>query len=209
MDLHDIRQDYKNNTIGDNYPHQPMQWFSEWMEQALDSEPEPTAFVLSTVGDDLKPASRIVLLKKFDDEGFTFFTNYESRKAFHMAQNPYVSMNFFWTTLQRQVRIEGIISKISSSESDRYFQIRPFDSRVNAIISPQSKIIPDMRFLHNRRESFINNHLNKNITRPQHWGGYIIKPFMIEFWQGGANRLHERVQFTLDQSKWQHCRLAP
>jgi len=186
----------------------PIKQMQQWISDAINSGvPEPTAMVLSTVGDDLRPSSRVVLLKGLDDGGIRFFTNYESRKGQQMLKNPGVSLLFFWPDLERQVRVEGKVSKLSVEESDIYFDSRPEASRISAVISPQSRQIPNREWLDNRAEMA---RLDKTVLfRPPEWGGYIVMPEYFEFWQGRENRLHDRIVYLPDNSTWKISRLSP
>lgn len=187
----------------------PTQQFMVWMDQAiLAGIEEPTAMTLATVTTDGMPSARMVLLKGFDDKGFVFFTNYESRKGQEISKNHRVALVFYWKELSRQVRIEGFVVKTSGNESDEYFKSRPADSRVNAIISPQSTIIPDRKYLHDLRSRYLQNHSGEH-KRPHHWGGYQVIPEVIEFWQGRPNRLHDRIRYTRKGGEWLIERLAP
>ncbi len=210
MDLRDIRKDYRQNAIDDNdLNEEPFKWFKLWLNQAIESaEPEPTAMVLSTVSTHGKPSSRVVLLKSFDEDGFVFFSNYESRKGCQLSENHAAALVFFWPLTERQVRIEGLVSKLSPDQSDAYFHSRPTESRINAIISPQSRPIASRRQLEDEREKLMTEGI-ENLLRPQHWGGYSLQPDLIEFWQGRPGRLHDRIQFTKDGQQWKIERLAP
>ena len=210
MDLRDIRKDYRQNAIDDNdLKEEPFKWFKLWLNQAIESaEPEPTAMVLSTVSTDGRPSSRVVLLKSFDEDGFVFFSNYESRKGCQLSENHAAALVFFWPLTERQVRIEGLVSKLSPEQSDVYFHSRPIESRINAIISPQSRPIASRRQLEDEREKLMTEGI-ENLLRPQHWGGYSLQPDLIEFWQGRPGRLHDRIQFTKDGQQWKIERLAP
>lgn len=186
----------------------PIKQFNTWFNEAIQAKViEPTAMVLSTTGKNLKPSSRVVLLKKVTEKGFIFFTNYNSRKGEQIKENPFTSLLFLWKQIERQVRIEGQIEKISAEESDLYFNSRPELSRVSAIISDQSKVIPNREYLEQRIVHF--NDTKQSITRPENWGGYILIPALIEFWQGRENRLHDRLQYTRQNDKWKIERLAP
>ena len=211
MDLRDIRKDYQHSAIhDDDFSIEPVSWFREWLHEAMESgEPEATAMVLSTVSADGRPSSRVVLLKSFDEQGFVFFTNYMSRKGEQLGGNHAAALTFFWPHTERQVRIEGIASKTSTDESDTYFYSRPLESRINAVISPQSKPITSRTDLENAREKMLLATDNENVQRPLHWGGYRVKPDRIEFWQGRPGRLHDRIQYTLEGSNWLIDRLAP
>lgn len=211
MDLRDIRKDYRHSSIeGEEFAVDPVNWFRKWLSEVMESgEPEPTAMVLSTVSAEWRPSSRVVLLKSFDDRGFVFFTNYLSRKGVQLSVNHYAALTFFWPLTERQVRIEGMISKTEEDESDTYFNSRPLESRINAIISPQSTLITSRAALEAERENLLNKEGVENLSRPVHWGGYRLKPDRIEFWQGRPGRLHDRIQYLLDEDVWEISRLAP
>jgi pyridoxamine 5'-phosphate oxidase len=172
-------------------------------------EPEPTAMVLSSVSPEMRPSSRVVLLKSVDEKGFVFFSNYLSRKGMHLKANPFAALTFFWPLTERQVRIEGIVGKTDAEESDNYFYSRPLESRINAIISPQSQPIASRSHLETEREKLLLIGNAENIKRPEHWGGYRLKPDRIEFWQGRPGRLHDRIQYLLEGDIWEVNRLAP
>lgn len=210
MDLRDIRKDYNQFEIGeDDFPLEPVHWFNAWLGDAMESgEPESTAMVLSTVSADWRPSSRVVLLKSFDELGFVFFTNYRSRKGLQISGNHFAALNFFWPLTERQVRIEGIVVKTESSESDEYFYSRPVESRINAIISNQSSVVSSRRQLEEEREKLMFADA-ESLQRPSHWGGYRLKPDRFEFWQGRPGRLHDRIQYQLNGSIWNIHRLSP
>lgn len=170
---------------------------------------EPNAMTLSTVEGN-KPSSRIVLLKGVENEEFVFYTNYNSSKGRQMALNPNVTLNFFWPELERQVRIDGTVQKVDEATSDAYFQSRPRGSQIGAWVSPQSEVIDKRAVLNHRLEEIELRFQNKEIERPPHWGGYSVKPYMIEFWQGRPSRLHDRIRYTFSESgNWKIERLAP
>lgn len=209
--LFDIRRDFTLKTLDekDMLPL-PMDMFEQWFNEAIASNVlEPNAMNLATTTSDGKPSSRIVLLKQIQPEGFVFFTNYDSRKGQHIASNKYCALNFVWHELERQVRIEGMAEKISNDDSDKYFEVRPQKSKLGAWASPQSKTIPDREYLDRLISSYESHFPTDKITRPTNWGGYIVKPFLIEFWQGRSNRLHDRIQYTLTDNRWIIERLAP
>jgi len=181
-------------------------WFGVAMAQKVQEE---NSFILSTATKNGLPSSRVVLLKGVDAKGFLFFTNYESRKGIELLENPYACMNFYWPTLHRQIRIEGVVERVSMKESKEYFHSRPRASQAGAWISPQSKPIANRNVLEEKHEAFMSQHENKDIPTPEHWGGYRIIPKHMEFWQSRTNRLHDRIAYTLDKDKWRISRLAP
>jgi pyridoxamine 5'-phosphate oxidase len=209
-DLSKIRSEYHRGELDIAHVHpDPVQQFGAWMEQALSAEiEEPTAMTLATVSLEGKPSARMVLLKGFDEKGFVFFTNYESRKAREIAKNHQVALAFYWKELDRQVRIEGFVIKTSGKESDDYFLSRPAESQVSAIISTQSAIIPNRHHLENLRRQYQQHHSGEH-KRPVYWGGYQVVPEVIEFWQGRQNRLHDRIRYTRKGGEWVIERLAP
>lgn len=211
MDLRDIRKDYQQSSIHDDeFPVEPVHWFRGWLREAMESgEPEATAMVLSTVSAEWRPSARVVLLKSIDEKGFVFFSNYLSRKGVQLNGNKAASLTFFWPLTERQVRIEGLVTKIDAAESDEYFYSRPIESQVNAIISPQSMPISSRNQLEQERERLLFTDGNDNLRRPAHWGGYRLLPDRIEFWQGRPGRLHDRIQYLLDDNVWNVNRLAP
>jgi pyridoxamine 5'-phosphate oxidase len=209
--LAEIRNEYKYQQLTENnVNHNPIQQLRSWLDEAISSEIyESTAMNLSTVGRDNKPSSRIVLLKGLTETGLVFFTNYKSRKGIELFQNPHAAILFFWPELERQVRVEGKIEKVSSEESDLYFKSRPFGSQVGASISPQSQVIPNRDVLEEDKKDFLKKFEGKEIPRPDSWGGYILIPEMFEFWQGRESRLHDRLRFSKDSGGWKIERLAP
>lgn len=211
MDLSDIRKDYLHSAIHDeDFPVEPVNWFREWLREAIESgEPEATAMVLSTVSAEWRPSARVVLLKSLDEHGFVFFTNYLSRKGVQLSSNHAAALTFFWPLTERQVRIEGLVCKTDTEESDAYFYSRPIESRINAVISPQSSPIVSRVKLEEEREKILFMEGNESVTRPAHWGGYRLKPDRMEFWQGRPGRLHDRIQYLLEGNVWNVGRLAP
>ncbi len=210
MSVADIRQKYeKFELLESGIAKDPLEQFSLWLDQALQAEvPEPTAMTLATASPDGRPTARTVLLKGFDASGFVFFTNYLSRKGHELAGNPQAALLFFWPALERQVRIEGTVSKVSETESDEYFRSRPLGSRIGAWVSPQSQPITH-EALEARRQSLTAS-LGEDPARPEHWGGYRVVPDYIEFWQGRPSRLHDRLAFQRkDGGAWTLQRLAP
>lgn len=211
MDLNNFRKDYTLDKLSVSEMHQdPIAQFSIWLEHAASSNiTEPNAMFLSTVSESSVPASRTVLLKEVSAKGFVFFTNYNSRKARHMELNNQVALLFYWGLLERQVRIEGVSEKISPEQSDKYFESRPEGSKLGAWASPQSEIIPNRTYLETLEEDYRKMFSNKPVKRPSHWGGYIVIPFLMEFWQGRKNRLHDRIEYVKKGNIWAIHRLAP
>ena len=207
----DIRQDYRLHSLDENdIDTDPVEQFARWWTDAINSEIfEVNAMTLATSTKDGKPSARIVLLKGYDDRGFVFYTNYESHKGNELAENPYAALVFFWKEIERQVRIEGVVEKISAAESDAYFFSRPEGSRVGAWASPQSAVIENRELLETNARYYTAEFKN-SIPRPPHWGGYRVMPLKIEFWQGRSNRLHDRIQYTkTTEGSWKAERLAP
>jgi pyridoxamine 5'-phosphate oxidase len=208
--LRDIRKQYLFSSLDEqNMQNNPILQFEMWLHDAIEGEQlEPTAMIISTVDEDFKSHSRVVLLKELSSQGFVFYSNYESHKAQQIDQNNHVSLVFFWPTLERQVRVEGIIEKLNDTISTTYFKTRPIDSQLGAWASPQSKVIASHDFLE-QQFLFYQQKFDIDVPKPKHWGGYLIKPTSIEFWQGRANRLHDRLLYTFDNDVWKLCRLAP
>jgi len=188
----------------------PFRQFDKWFSEAIEAElPQPEAMTLAAASSSGSPSARIVLLKSFDDRGFVFFTNYESRKSRELSSNPRVALVFFWSALERQVRIEGTIERIPESESDLYFATRPRGSQLGAWVSEQSSVIPARAVLEQRLEQLIREHDGADIPRPPFWGGWRVVPSSIEFWQGRADRLHDRLVYRRDDQRWRIERLSP
>lgn len=208
----DIRTDYRQRSLDEkDAASDPIAQFDRWWKEATSSEIyEVNAMTLATASADGLPAARIVLLKDFDQKGFVFYTNYNSFKGQQLLENPRACLVFFWKELERQVRITGIIEKVSAAESDAYFNSRPEGSRIGAMASPQSEVITDRAALEKRVEILTEAAKSQPVTRPVHWGGYRVKPVTIEFWQGRSSRLHDRLQYSLtDNGTWKIERLAP
>ncbi len=208
----DIRKDYSLKVLDEADLHKDaIQQFEKWWQEALLSEiEEVNAMTLATATANGKPSARIVLLKGFNENGFVFFSNYHSHKGSQIEDNPFVSLVFFWKELERQVRIEGGITKIVEEESDVYFNSRPISSRIGTWASPQSKVIASRKVIEENVAELEKSFDGKDIDRPPHWGGYLVKPVMIEFWQGRTSRLHDRIQYTAIADKgWKIERLAP
>lgn len=207
----DIRKDYKlKSLLEEDVLSNPIEQFTNWWSEAVNSKiDEVNAMTLATASLDGTPASRIVLLKGLTAEGFIFFTNYNSNKGKELAINPKASVVFFWKELERQVRIEGAVEKVSDADSDAYFSSRPDASKIGAWASPQSQIIPGRSVIEESVLKYREQFENETIPRPPHWGGYIVKPVKVEFWQGRRSRLHDRILYTRTNEKWTIRRLAP
>ena len=208
----DIRKDYQlksllETAVADN----PFEQFNRWWDDAIQSElEEVNAMTLATASASGMPSARIVLLKSATADGFIFFTNYNSLKGNELEENPFACLVFFWKELERQIRITGTIEKVSAAESDDYFYSRPEGSRIGAWASPQSSVIPSRETIEANIVKYVQKFKGAEITRPPHWGGYIVKPTVIEFWQGRPNRLHDRIQYSkLQDGMWNIERLAP
>ncbi len=212
-DLSNYRKIYKKKELSKKeVPENPIELFQKWFYEVEEfgGNIEPNAMTIATIDRDGTPKSRVVLLKKFTWEGFIFYTNYNSDKGKSIEQNPNVCLSFFWNNLERQVIIKGKAAKIAANLSDGYFESRPDGSKLGAWASNQSEVVPSRKFLDNRLASFEERFKNKEIPRPQHWGGYIVKPKSIEFWQGRPNRMHDRIKYTLQEDfNWKIERLAP
>ncbi len=211
MDLHDLREEYSAEGLSrESLLSDPIEQFRLWIEQAMKCLPEPNAMVLSTVGKDLRPSSRVVLLKSFDQRGFVFFTNYESTKARQISENPNVSLLFPWFPIQRQVVVSGVAEKVPTAESLAYFITRPLGSRLGAWTSPQSKVITSRSLLEGKLAEIKQKFADGKVPLPSFWGGFRINPVSIEFWQGRKSRLHDRFLYTREsEGDWKIERLAP
>lgn len=210
--LADIRQEYTKGGLREGQlPSDPLLLFAQWLQEAIDAKvDEPTAVLVGTVSPEGHPATRTVLLKDLHDGKFIFYTNYESRKGQHLAQNPHISLSFVWHQLERQVHIEGIAAKVPPKESDEYFRKRPYKSRIGARISPQSQPINSRMQLIRAFIKEAARWVGQEVERPQQWGGYAVTPHRIEFWQGRPNRLHDRFVYILQpDGSWKRERLAP
>jgi pyridoxamine 5'-phosphate oxidase len=206
----DIRKSYERAELNETASHaDPHQQFEQWLHEAIAAElPEPNAMTLATVGHDLRPSTRVVLIKGLDARGVVWFTNYDSRKGQQLAGNPFAALQFHWVELERVVRIEGQVEKIDASESDAYFNSRPLDSRIGAWASPQSQVIADRSVLVGNAANYAAKFLLQP-PRPPHWGGYRLVPDQWEFWQGRPSRLHDRLRYSQQGEAWLRERLAP
>ena len=209
--LSGLRKEYLSSSLDEKSVNpDPLKQFSRWFKDAIQAEiEEPNAMVLSTSDPDGNVSGRVVLLKSVQKNGFVFFTNYDSRKGIQLASNPKAALTFLWYVIERQIRVEGSVAKISRKESETYFNSRPADSRISACVSPQSCIIPDRSFLESMREGFLLDLNGQPPQCPDYWGGYLLKPTLIEFWQGRVHRLHDRLQYRRSGNKWILERLAP
>lgn len=208
----DLRKDYSSQTLLEtDVAANPFDQFQKWWEEAISSQiDEPNAMTVATASSDGMPAARIILLKDFNKNGFTFFTNYNSYKAMHLEENPKACLVFFWKELERQVRITGLVKRIAEQESDAYFLSRPVGSRIGAWASPQSQVIKSREWLQQRFSKLSEEFKEKKLERPPHWGGYLVTPVIVEFWQGRPSRLHDRIQYSLgEDGGWKIERLAP
>jgi pyridoxamine 5'-phosphate oxidase len=206
------RREYRRGNLEEGaLPDHPTDLFKRWMEEARSTaNPDPTAMTLSTVGPEGNPSSRMVLLKAIREGKLIFFSNYMSRKGRELETNTRVALHFYWPELERQVRIEGKAAPLPEADSDQYFRSRPYESQVGAWASPQSRVIPDRRYLETEFEKYHRKFpRGTNVPRPPHWGGYEITPFRVEFWQGGVHRLHDRIEYRMEGNSWSRSRLAP
>ena len=211
-DLGHLRKSYEKGALNiDDIQNDPMTFFKNWFDQANETQviEEANAMTLSTLGLDDFPKSRIVLLKALIEEGFVFYTNYQSEKGTSIAHHSKVGLAFFWPPLERQVIIKGEAVKLTNEASDAYFQSRPKGSQIGSIVSDQSKVISDRSIMEAKLEALEIEYAEKNVPRPEHWGGYVVKPQCIEFWQGRPNRLHDRIRCQLQGNFWNIERLAP
>ena len=211
MSIADLRKDYSHASLSEaDVDPDPLRQFSTWFHQALDAGiPEANAMSVATVGDDGRPSSRILLIKDFDSDGFTWFTNYASRKGRELQAHPYAALLFHWVELERQVRIEGRVERLPDAQSDAYFQSRPLQSRLGALASAQSEPIAD-RLLLEQQFAEAEAEFGDEPTRPAHWGGYRLVPDRVEFWQGRPSRLHDRILYTRQtDGAWRRERLQP
>ena len=206
-----LRHDFSRDEVAElSAASAPFEQFELWLAEAVDKKlHDPNAMVLSTSTKDGRPSSRVVLLKGFDETGFVFYTNYDSRKAAEIAANPHAALLFYWAETGKQVRIEGTILKVSPEMSDAYFASRPRASRLGAVASPQSRVIENREVLEQKYAELDREYREREIERPANWGGYVVEPEVFEFWQGRESRLHDRLRYTKAESGWLVERLAP
>ncbi len=205
-----LRKSYENAALDEASSHaQPLQQFEQWLSEAIAAQiPEPNAMTLATVGSDLRPSTRIMLIKNFDARGIVWFTNYQSRKGQELAGNPYAALQFHWVELERVIRIEGIVERVDAAMSDEYFAMRPVPSQLGAIASPQSARVASRAELEANMDQAAKQY-GEHPVRPAHWGGYRLIPDRFEFWQGRPNRLHDRLLYERIHDRWERSRLAP
>ena len=210
LNVADLRKSYEKAELSETASSaDPSELFDRWLKEAIQAElPEPTAMTLATVSKDNRPSTRPVLVKGYDERGLVWYSNYESRKGIELASNPWASLQFHWVELERVVRLEGRVEKISAQESDSYFHSRPLDHRIGAWASPQSQVISSRSVIEKAALKYTAEY-PKDPPRPSHWGGYRLKPEMWEFWQGRKSRLHDRLRYQLNGKSWERVRLAP
>ncbi len=206
----DLRKSYERAELNETASHaDPLQQFDQWLQEAIKAEiAEPNAMTVATVGSNLRPSTRVVLIKGYDERGIVWYTNYDSRKGKELAGNPFAALQFHWVDLERVVRIEGRVERVSAQESDAYFNSRPLDSRIGAWASPQSQVISGRSVLVTNAAKYGAQFL-LNPPRPPHWGGFRLVPDRWEFWQGRKSRLHDRLRYELRNNEWARERLAP
>lgn len=210
--INSIRRDFAGKLLDENHiDKNPFTQFQVWFEEAVNAQIlDPYAMSVATVGKDMQPSVRLVYMRDISEKGFVFYTNYDSRKAQDIAFNNKVALNFFWVEVERQIRVEGIVQKVSPVDSDIYFNNRPRESQIGAWASAQSSTIPSRQELEQKVIELTNQYKNQPIPRPQNWGGYLVEPSKIEFWQGRPNRLHDRLVYTRNENKdWEISRIAP
>jgi len=210
-EINRLRQVYSKEILDESMVNSnPILQFDLWMKEALEADvPEPHAMNISTVSKDGKPSSRIVLLRDFSDNGFVFYSNYNSKKGNDINENNFGAINFFWPQLERQIRIEGVLEKVDSKISDNYFASRPHDSQLGAWASNQSQVLKNREELEEKFAALKKKFSGVKVPRPEHWGGYILKPNSIEFWQGRPSRIHDRIRYYSVNKKWKTERLSP
>jgi pyridoxamine 5'-phosphate oxidase len=210
-DLIEYRKQYgQHKLVVDKLLPDPIDQFKSWYREAESAGvQEPNTMTLATVDAQGQPTIRVVLMKEITPEGLVFYSNFKSRKGREMERHPRAALNFYWQLMERQVRLDGMISKVPDSKSDEYFRTRPRGSQLGAWVSEQSKIIPSRDYLEEQLKIYKSRFEGQDIPRPVHWGGYLLMPSRVEFWQGGEDRLHDRIQYTKQQGVWDRCRLAP
>ena len=210
MNIADLRKSYEKAELSeDACAYDPLKQFERWLNEAIQSRvPEPNAMTVATVASNMRPSTRVVLIKGYDERGIVWYTNYDSRKGKELAGNPFAALQFHWVELERVVRVEGRMEKISDSESDAYFHSRPLDSRIGAWASPQSQVIDGRTVLITNAAKYAAQFM-LNPPRPPHWGGYRLVPDEWQFWQGRKSRLHDRLRYRLNEGDWLRERLAP
>jgi len=211
-DLSNYRKSYERGMLSESIiDSNPMQQFRKWFHEVEDfgGVDEANAMTISSISEDGFPKGRVVLLKKYDEYGFYFYTNYDSEKGKGIAKNNKVSLSFFWPNMERQVIVKGFAEKASETESENYFHSRPKGSQLGAVVSPQSSVITSRDVLEENLAKLEAEYEDKDVSKPDNWGGYLVKPISIEFWQGRANRLHDRIRYTLEEYDWVVERLAP
>jgi pyridoxamine 5'-phosphate oxidase len=208
--INKLRYDFSKGSLDEKeVDASPFIQFERWFKQAVEAKViEPNAMMLATCGSDGKPSARVLLLRNFNENGFVFYTNYHSRKGVQSQENGFAAMSFFWPELERQVRIEGGLVKQSPEESDAYFASRPRQSKIGAWVSPQSHVIANRKQLDDKFEQ-MEKEFGEEVPRPPHWGGFVLQPVSIEFWQGRSGRLHDRILYTKEEKGWRIERLAP
>ena len=210
--IQNLRQDYRSASLSkSDVDKNPFQQFSKWFKEALNAKvTEPNAMTIATSNKNAIPSARIVLLKEFNEAGFVFYTNYNSQKGKELEENPHAALIFFWGDLERQIRIEGVVEKVTEEDATEYFNSRPKGSQLGALTSPQSETIPNRAFLEYKLADLEKEYHYKDISKPAHWGGYRVIPNKIEFWQGRTSRLHDRIVYLKnDDQSWRFERLAP
>lgn len=210
--IENLRKEYSSESLSEkDVAKDPVKQFGRWFKEAMDANiMEPNAMTLATTSIDRKPSARIVLMKGYEERGFLFYSNYLSAKGKEMAKNPVVALVFFWPELARQVRIEGTVEKLTKEESEKYFKTRPKASQIGAVVSPQSQVVEGRDLLEKSWKENETRYENRDIPKPAYWGGYVVKPQVVEFWQGRESRLHDRIVYKkADKQSWKIVRLAP